>query len=320
MSEEELLAQNETNLSLVEQALHSRRLWLVFLGLFAGLLWGWVVGFVVYFIFLLLVVRVSPLKVREKEGVILRRYQMSLVVLQKRLLRALDRVVMAFMHMGLLTGVVFAQEQQQQQQQTQQPQEVYRTESILFIKEEELRKIIKELERKEKIIRQQEDLEVGGEVELFLRGVNHFTYHPNMPLLFVFDREIKHVLLQTSSARAVFDGNVLFVSPPLHEDGRFFGFAVILQDGNAYYFAGQKVSVTDRRKQVTLHYRFRTPGKLTHEEVIVQFLQAKGRCPHDGESFSLEGKNYRFRKLKETVIRDANEVYCHGAVYRLESF
>lgn len=326
MREQELVAQNENTLSIGWQALHLKRMWLLLIAFFVYIIWGFVPAAVVYFVGLVVVSRLFPLKLREKDQIIVYFVARKASFLSRQVFLWLSKKTAWFMNFSLLFSIVLAQEKQSQPpaQQKEEPKQEeviqYKKEEILFIKEEDLRKIIKELEKKEKIIRQQESLTFGGEMVLTLRGVNLFKYHPDLPLLFIFDRGIKHVLMYTSSAKAAYERNVLFLGPPQHEDGRVFGFAVILEDGNAYYFAGEKVSLTDPTRKVTVYYRFSSPIRVEAEALILSFLKQKGRCPFDGESLSFGGKTFIFRKLSEKILRDDNEVFCGNSVYKLVEF
>lgn len=303
---EEVSVQSYATLSLAGQAMHVKRLWLYPVAFGVYYFYGFPYAVVAFFILLFLVSRISPLRVRDKDGMlyyIIMRFVFLFVKKGERLTsKWLSYFVNALCMLFILVGFSFSQD------------------PLLMLKQDNLKKLIKELEKKEKIIRQQEGLIYGGEKNLYLRGVNHFDYHPDLPVLFIFDRKVRHVLMYTESAKAVFEDNVVFLGPPSHEDGRVFGFVVILEDGNAYYFAGRKVSINDKEKQAGVYYRFITPQGAGVEDVVVSFLKAKGRCPMDNEVFSVEGKMYKFVKLKEQVVRDRDELFCDGAVYKLVAF
>lgn len=312
LKEEEVVAQSYATLSIFGQAIHVKRIPLMVLAfVFYLFVKNPIYAFVFYVVLLVLFVRFMPIYAREKDRLlpfILWRYlRRGLLVMWKHL----NKLIIAFVNL-MLVGIVMAQEQM----------------DILGVPEKDLKKMVEELRRKERILvndaerrekmyRQQEELEYGGEITLTLKGVNFFDYHPDMPVLFVFDRNIRHVLMWTGSAQAQYEGNVLFLGPPAHEDGRVFGFAVILEDGNAYYFAGRKVSITDRTRRIGLYYRLISPQTVSVDELIEVFLRTKGRCPVDGEAFEYKGRLYKFIKLKESIVRDKDEVFCSGSVFRL---
>lgn len=312
LKEEEVVAQSYATLSIFGQAIHVKRIPLMVLAfVFYLFVKNPVHAFVFYVVLLVLVVRFMPIYAREKDRLlpfILWKYLRKGVLV---MWKYLNKLIIAFINL-MFVGIVMAQEQI----------------DILGVPEKDLKKMVEELRRKERILvddaerreklyRQQEELEYGGELSLVLKGVNFFDYHPDMPVLFVFDRNIRHVLMWTGSAQAQYEGNVLFVGPPAHEDGRVFGFAVILEDGNAYYFAGRKVSITDKTRRVGLYYRLTSPQIIPADELIEVFLRTKGRCPVDGEAFEYKGKAYKFVKLRETIVRDKDEVFCSGSVFRL---
>lgn len=312
LKEEEVVAQSYATLSIFGQAIHIKRIPLMVLAfVFYLFVKNPIHAFVFYVVLLVVLVRFMPIYAREKDRLlpfVLWRYlRRGLLVMWKHL----NKLIIAFVNF-MLVGIVMAQEQM----------------DILGVPEKELKKMVEELRRKERILvddaerrekmyRQQEELEYGGEITLTLKGVNFFDYHPDMPVLFVFDRNIRHVLMWTGSAQAQYEGNVLFVGPPAHEDGRVFGFAVILEDGNAYYFAGRKVSITDRTRRIGLYYRLTSPQTVSVDELIEVFLRTKGRCPVDGEAFEYKGRLYKFIKLKESIVRGKDEVFCSGSVFRL---
>ena len=231
------------------------------------------------------------------------------------------KMVKRLMAMLLLSSIAFAEDlnnlpppppPQSNQPNQNQPQVVVEEKTIKDMSEKELKKFLKDLDKKEQIIRQQDFLKYGGYKELYLRETNTFYYSSSLPVLFVYPKDIDSVVMYAGSGKVMYDKNNLIFIPPKNEDGKFASFIVIFQDKTAHYFVGERVTISDKEKrEITTYYRFVEPVKVPVERIIESFMMQYKRCPADKETINVGGTVYRFEKLDRSFLKDENEFYCN---------
>ena len=187
------------------------------------------------------------------------------------------------------------------------------------IKPSELRKLVIEKDTKDIIRFMQERLVYGGEKELSLSGSNFFYYHPNLPVVFVFDDPVEDVLVYSGGAKAIYKRNVLVVFPPPSETGKLFGFVVFLADGKAYSFAGERVNPLKDKKAVITYYSYYKKEVVPVERVLEAFLDMRRRCPANGEAVVIGGVKYVFEKQDKEFTNAKDEIFACGSVFRVRA-
>lgn len=360
ITEEELLAQNQQPLSLQTQAIHKKRFFLLVIAFFVYVIFdSFVFSFFFYLFMLFLMAKLFPLKVKEKDDLVHYILAERVERMFKKLYPILRKVSIKVMTLSiLLSSIVNAQEQQQippvnlppppqsfnqQQQPSQQQPQVIEMEVQdlpaplldMYIKQSEIRGLVKD---------QQRNLSYGSVKTLFLKDTNHFSYIPQLPVLFLFDVPVKRVIYVSQGAKVVYEDNYIFLLPPSEIEGKLFAFVAVI--GNQpRYFVGERVTSIDNIKQDLLKadtkldkaiekgekrevvqtvervvipfYKFVSQTYLTPSEILEVFLKDRKRCPIDGETFSLEGQTYRFVKKQGNVVKEEGDIYACGNIFNI---
>lgn len=231
------------------------------------------------------------------------------------------------------------------QQSSQPPKPEVIKKDVFNMKASEITSVIASEEIKRLIIRQQYNVEFGGAKKYYLKDTNYFSYHPDIPILIKFDKPIRRILMLTAGAKVVYEDDYLFLAPPPEDDGKLFGFVVVFESGETVYFAGERISVIDtqdiykldktaretlgidgkkketefkpKKRQIIAYYIYKSAVVLPVSDVIEVFLRDRKRCPVNGETFSYQGQTFKFIKKTERIIKEDDEVYACGSVFKL---
>ncbi len=194
-----------------------------------------------------------------------------------------------------------------------QPNVITEEKDLKSMTQKELTNYLKDLDKKDQIIRQQDFLRYGGSKEIFLRDSNTFYYTSSLPILFIYPKNIDSVTMYSGSGKIVYDKNNLIFIPPTNEDGKLVGFIVIFEDKSAKYFVGERITISDKNKdrEVTVTYKFIEPIKVSLDRIIESFMVKYKRCPIPGETINVNGYVYRFEDTGRNFLKDENEFYCN---------
>lgn len=350
MKKEYLNAQNQHTLGFGEQVMHVKRLWVILIGLFAYLLSGSYFFSAMFFLLLLyLSIRMLVLDIRQKEGLLhyLFAYYVSKSVVW--LIQRLSRLVRFIMHACLLfTSLAFAQIEPPPRKEEipppppappPPPPQVSSAEAkVEPITVQEVEAIIRRENIRTFVQEGQYYLAPGGHAKMPLRENNVVGFHETMPVILVFDKEIKDVFI-LSSISAFYDEKSIFLLGPTQVYG---GFAVSFKDGTYAYFTlvkqtdfslsgfrkedkkldqflqkGKNYPPPPVRKLITFYY-FYTPRVLPLYQVVQAYIKSRTTCPQEG-FFTYEGVLYKVIRIgREGVLRDEGDFFACGYYWRIE--
>lgn len=354
ISDKELIAQNELGADLLVQALHITRVWIFIPTILVYFNYGFMKAVVFYVFLFFIMYKLLPVKINDKDRCIhfmLLKYLDKLYVFG---MRNIIKFLRWYMAMLIVKTAVAEQLPPPPEgvppvppppQSTEPPKPEVIKKDAFNMKASEVVSIITSEEIKRLIIRQQYNIEFGGTKKYYLKDTNYFSYHPDIPILIRFDKPIRRILMLTEGAKVVYEDNYLFLAPPQEEDGKLFGFVVVFEDGETSYFAGERVSFIDtqdiykldkvsrdtlgldgkkkeaqfkpKKRQVITYYIYKSPTPMLISDVIEVFLRDRKRCPVDGEMFTYQGQTYKFIRKQEKIIKEDDEVYACGFVFKL---
>ncbi len=340
MRYEEVEAQKQVRLSLLEYLINRKRAWLFIVLALLYLLFGYVYAVVIFSGLFYVAYTYAPLKISDKDenlGYILFRY---LKRWERKAMKKLGKLIERFMWFSFLLALLQTQAQAQTQTQTQEKTDQEKVEKLL--KEEQAssveveEKVIKKdfnqmtpkevlsfmrlLNQKREILLEQTYLKVGSSYRGYLKDVNFFTYHSTLPVLFILPAKVENVVLFGERVQAKFSGKNVVYLPPASEEGRFNGFVVLFEDGRAVYFLGKRVSGLNKEETVGVVYRYEEPKPVNAIDVMKAYVDTYGACPEDKAMVSYAGGLYVFRKQPKTdqYMLNSDYVYACHVVWKVE--
>ncbi|MEM0061341.1 MAG: hypothetical protein QW726_05370 [Fervidicoccaceae archaeon] len=369
ISNDQVLAQNELSAGLIYQMTHVKRLFLIVVPIIVYLSsHSWMYSILGYFIAVLSFMKISPIRIYEKErniiNITIAFIDRKTDILYKRLLK-LIRIAMSMSILIIFcshSGYAITKDDlppvpskpptpptsyhSDGSSDASKPKVIKEKKTLDNINPSQLLLLIKDKEIKQAIIRQEYKLSFGGYRKLYLKATNYFSFYPSLPILMVFDKDIKNIFMYSGSAQVIYDKNFLFLGPNSFSDAKVLGFAVLFKDGSLAYFAGERVSVIDDTKhlitkgdeiqqslntgkenpallkvhnnKVITYYIYKTPQKINIQDVISAFVKQVQRCPVNGETFTFDGNTYVFyEKNNERILKGENEIFACGTVFEL---
>lgn len=346
MKKEYITAQNQHTLGFGEQILHIKRFWVFLITFFVYSISGsYLVSSLAFLLLFYASVKLHILTVREKDGLLyfLIPFYIARGVsyVSERLVKLLNRV----MHMVLLLSLpVMAQviepppvQQNQNLPPPPPPPPEPSTITVEPMTSREVEALLRRENIKNFILDGQFHLAPGGHARMPLRENNVVYFHETMPVLLVFDKEIRDVFL-LSSISAFYDERSVFVLGPSQV---YAGFAVSFKDGEYAYFtmikktdfstkayhgedeklknfldSGKNFPQAPVRKLATFYY-FYTPKKEPLHAVVEHYLRSRTTCPRE-EHFTYGGVLYKVKMIgKEGVMRDEGDFYACGYYWRI---